>query len=219
MILEAPGVKDSIGKELYHLHDIVQQHLTALKEMDYKPYVPFITPVLQLIFDANTMFEWLKHSQESVDVPHYEKLLEFVNLHSQATETFISERKRSSQVEAHSARRNQVTSKPVASFAANAADPAASYVLSKTDKHPLYSCSCFKSLPYCEMICMLKSNKLCMNCFRPGHFVRQSKSLHHYSKCQKPHHTSLQVEAKNSTPTTSDSTIKLKPAVSTAAAG
>ena len=33
-----------------------------------------------------------------------------------------------------------------------------------------------------------------MNCLRPGHFVKQCRSVHHCRKCQKPHHTLLHIE-------------------------
>ena len=42
-ILESPPLKESSGKELRRLHDVVQQHLRALKAMDYEPSGPFIT--------------------------------------------------------------------------------------------------------------------------------------------------------------------------------
>ena len=91
MILEAPALKDGTGKELRSLHDTVQQHLRALKAMDYEPPGPFVTSILELKLDVNTMFEWQKHSQSSADVPHYKELLEFVNLRAQASETSTSD--------------------------------------------------------------------------------------------------------------------------------
>ena len=39
--------------------------------------------------------------------------------------------------------------------------------------------------------CLLKCWDLCLNCLRPGHYVRQCKSLHHCKKCQKLYHTLL----------------------------
>ena len=68
MILEASALKDCSGKELRRLHDLVQQHLRALKAMEYEPSGPFITTVLKLKLDVNTMFEWQKHSQDATDV-------------------------------------------------------------------------------------------------------------------------------------------------------
>ena len=58
MILEAPPLlKDGTGRELHRLHDTVQQHLRPLKAMDYEPSGPFITSVLELKLDVNTMFD------------------------------------------------------------------------------------------------------------------------------------------------------------------
>jgi hypothetical protein len=71
MLLEAPPLKDGNGKELRRLHDTAQQHLRALKAMDYEPSGPFITSVIELKLDTNTMFEWRKFSQDVADVPHY----------------------------------------------------------------------------------------------------------------------------------------------------
>ena len=71
MIVEAQPLKDGSGKELRRLHDTVQQHLRALKAMEYEPSGPFITSVLELKLDVNTMFEWQRHSQDDTAVPHY----------------------------------------------------------------------------------------------------------------------------------------------------
>lgn len=66
MILEAPQLTDGNGKELRRLHDAVQQHLRALKAMDLEAPGPFVTSILELKLDPNTMFEWQKHTQESL---------------------------------------------------------------------------------------------------------------------------------------------------------
>ena len=53
----------------------------------------------------------------------------------------------------------------------------------------------FKSLPHEQMVSLLKSHDLCINCIRPGHFLKQCKSLHRCQKCQRPHHTLLHRES------------------------
>ena len=78
--LNAPMLKDGSGKELRRLHDTVQQHLHVLRSMGCEPSGPFITSVLKLKLDTNTMFKWQKHSQDCVDVPHYQELLKFIDL-------------------------------------------------------------------------------------------------------------------------------------------
>ena len=90
MILEATSLKEGTGKELRRLHDTVQQHLRALRAIDYQPSGPFITSVLELKLDTNTMFEWQRFSQDSHKVPHYQDLLEFLNLRAQASESSLA---------------------------------------------------------------------------------------------------------------------------------
>ena len=57
-ILEVPLMWEGNAKELCHLHDIITQHLCALKSMMYNPSGPFITSMLELKIDATTIFEW-----------------------------------------------------------------------------------------------------------------------------------------------------------------
>ena len=148
MILEAPVLKEGTGKELRQLHDTVQQHLRALKAMDHEQPGLFVISVLELKLDMNTMFEWQKHNQTSVDVPHYNKLLEFINLRAQASETTTSDQnKKLSKGETHPNKKSFVSGKPVVLFAANTTDPVGNCVLCKTDKHPLYACPKFKNQP------------------------------------------------------------------------
>ena len=64
-----PNLKDGTGKELRRLHDTAQQHLDALKSMGCEPDGSFITSMLELKSDAQTMFEWQQYSSESADVP------------------------------------------------------------------------------------------------------------------------------------------------------
>ena len=110
--------------------------------MGYEPSAPFITSVLELKLDVGTMFEWQKHSNSSTGVPHFDELLEFTNFCAQASEHTISGSKRAMGSGNH-------TTNSVTSFAANTQSPttADSCVLCKTDVHPLFACSKFKSLP------------------------------------------------------------------------
>ncbi len=83
VILDAPSLKEGTGRELRKLHDLAQQHLRALKSMKYDPG----PSVLELKLDATTTFEWQKHSQTQRKVPHYQDLLDFINLRAQASES------------------------------------------------------------------------------------------------------------------------------------
>ena len=217
MILDAPPLKEGSGKELRRLYDTVQQHLRALKAMEHEPSGPFITSVLELKLDVNTMFEWQRHSQDDTDVPHYNKLLEFINLRAQASETLPTGRSRAESQSTQSTRNSSQPTNPVASFAANAADSATDCVLCQGEKHPLYACHRFKALPHDQMTSTLKAHKLCMNCLIPGHFVGQCKSVHRCKQCQRSHHTLLHKENEQGSPPQSDTSVR--PVTSHAVAG
>ena len=198
---DIPPIKEGTGKELRRLHDVAQQHLRALKAMKQEPSGSFITSLLELKLDASTTFEWQKASQEATTTPHYNDLIEFINLRAQASETISSE----SRPRPATPRVNS-SNKSVTSFTASASDPDINCILCKTERHPLYACPQFKSLPHDKMVSALRNNKCCMNCLKPGHFSRQCPSLNRCRRCQRPHHTLLHLESASVNPQTTPST-------------
>ena len=176
-ILEAPSLKEGTGREIRRLHDTVQQHLRALKLMGCKPSGPFITSILELKLDSNTSFEWQKFSQELLDLPYYGKLLEFLNLRAQASEASATD------VKKHPVRVDnnfkKGANRQITSFAANTFDVTLfSCSLCKTEKHSLFACPQFKTLPHDKKMSAVKAASLCVNCLRPGHYVKQCRSAH-----------------------------------------
>ena len=166
-----------------------------IRAMGQDPSGPFITTFLELKLDQNTLFEWQKCSQGSKDIPHCTKILEFLNLCAQASESCSSEAKRSI---SHDVKRQHFSnSKQVTSFAASTLEANPNCVVCKTDKHTLYACPQFKALPHDKMLATVQSNNICLNCLRPGHFSKNCKCNNHCKKCQRPHHTFLHVETKD----------------------
>ncbi len=225
MIVDAQNLRDGNDKELRHLHDTVQQHLRALKAMEYEPSGPFITSILELKLDSNTMFEWQKYSQRHIDVPPYQELLEFLNLRAHASETSVYDQQRPKSIrnDSSSTRRGHYPNKPVTSYAVSHVEQSSinNCVLCKSEKHLLYSCSKFLALPHNSKMSVLKSHDLCINCLRSGHFIRECKSLHRCRVCQRPHHSLLHSDSKNN-PTTSAEVVQppsLNPIVSHTASG
>ncbi len=133
------------------------------------------------------MFEWQRASQDSTSVPHYKRLLEFLDLRAQASETcsLTQERRGGANIRKRTPRSQlmlemYLNQQQIVSFV----------------RHPLYACPKFKSLPHDKMWSAVRSNNVCLNCFRPGHMSRNCTSLYRCKRCQKPHHTLLHVEAK-----------------------
>ena len=180
IIVDTPPVKESSGKELRRLHDNVQQHIRALKTLGCELPGKFVTSMIELKLDTETLFEWQKYSQASVNVPHYDELLSFIDLRAQASETSCPTRKK--------------PSNKVMSFATNTSAISNNCVVCKNEKHPLYTCAKFKAFSHEGKSAVLKTNNLCTNCLSGGHFRKQCRSIHKCKICQRPHHTLLHIE-------------------------
>ena len=184
MIVDASPIRDGSGRELRRLHDVVQQHVRALKSMELEPSPSFITSLIELKLDATTMFEWQRHTQAQNEVPHYQEMLKFLDSRAQASEISTPPKKKSDTP------RKPWNPKPVNSFTANC-DTTSQCPLCKTEKHPLYSCQKFRSSSHDKKLTVVKSNNICLNCLSKGHFAADCKSIHRCKKCQGPHHTLL----------------------------
>lgn len=146
------------GREIHRLHDTVQQHFSA---MAYEPSGPFITSILELKLDSTTSFEWQRFIQDTTGVPHYDKLLEFLNLRAQASEALPTDPKRSSVRVNELARKGG--SKQVSLFVANA-DESPSLPshcpVCKKEKHHLFACDKFKTFPHDRKMSVVKLSDL-----------------------------------------------------------
>ena len=136
MIVDAPPLKEGTGKELRRLHDTMQQHVRALKTLGCELPGKFITSNIELKLDVDTLFKWQKHSQANADVPHYQVLLNFINLRAQASETSCTTQTRKVSRNDQHIRKSQ--GKMVTSFVTSSNSTDGNCVVCETDKHPLY---------------------------------------------------------------------------------
>ena len=63
----------------------------AFKTVNYDRFGPFIMPLLELRLDQANMFKWQQYTQGTKEVPHYQVLLDFLDLRTQAFENIIFE--------------------------------------------------------------------------------------------------------------------------------
>ena len=77
-------MKEGNGKELRWLHAVLSQHLRATKAMDCEPSRQFLTSMIELKLDHNTIFEWQRYAQGEKEVPHFRVLLDFLDVRAQA---------------------------------------------------------------------------------------------------------------------------------------
>ena len=204
-IIELPPLKEGSGRELRKLYDTLQQHLRALDSADSEPFSQFITSLIQLKLDPDTMFEWQKYTQDNLNVPHYDELLEFIDLRARASESTVLN-KRSAKPDAH-------PKKSVASFVANSQTTGIRCVSCKSEKHPLYHCPKFRNSSHDEKLAIVKTNNYCINCLRPGHFSKDCKSSHRCKCCQQLHHSLLHVDTSNESSPVQQSTVSSNTAI------
>ena len=125
-------------------------------------------------------------------MPHYQDLLDFINLRAQVSETSSSENRKPSKDEII---KNFQSSKQVTSFDTNTDTFVIQVcVLCKPERHLLFNCNKLKELPRDVKLSILKTHKLYHNCLRAGHYARQCKSIHRCQKCHGQHHTILHIE-------------------------
>ena len=78
------------------------------------------------------------------------------------------------------------------------------------EKHPLFTCPEFRAKPRDKMVHILRSNGLCLNCLKPGHFVKNCPSSNRCKKCQRSHHTLIHEDTKVSQATATVSTPQIR---------
>ena len=92
--------------------------------------------MIELKLDGQTMFEWQRHSQESIDVPPYKDLLAFINLRAQASESSSDLVKKTPRSEPYTRK----YANPPRHVASHSASLNHDCVVCK-EKHPLYLCT------------------------------------------------------------------------------
>ena len=163
----------------------LQQHLRALDASECEPLSQFITSIIELKLDMNTLFEWQKNTSRYLIITII--IMDFIDLRARASETTSLNHKRALRVDTPLKR-------TVASFVTNPESSGSHCVICKGERHPLYCCPKFKDMPHDRKLIVVKNNNLCMNCLRNGHYLRDCKSSHHCRTCQKPHHTLSHVD-------------------------
>lgn len=176
------------GRELRCLHDTVQQRLHALKSMGHDPPGPFITSMLELKVDLDTMFEWHRHSQASTDVTHYNELLKFLDLRAQTSEASNTK---------SGSRMRYTTNSKKNNFLANLLATSTGARGIPTKCKWLFTLVLLSN--HSPMIKNVHTQDY-LNCMGADHFMKQCKSVHW---CQKSHRTLLHLEAQSEQPASS----------------
>ena len=136
----------------------------------------FITSVIELKLDVDTMFEWQKHSQSSSGPPCKTcSTLSIFRLKPLKTSLSVSSKKQPKS-DLPPTRKSFPHSK--ASFAMNSDTSNGYCVLCPFERHPLY----IPSMSHNDKHSTLKRHNLCMSCLGSGHFIYHGQTVQIFSK-------------------------------------
>lgn len=222
-IYTAQSLTRSSAKDLRNLADIFRENLEALKLLKFNvdgwDFIIFNILLQKLDAKTRTDFE-LKYSH--MDMPTYKDLVSFLEGHCKALESVYNMAPSSSKNKP-GAQRSTTEQHPRFSRQSSAfltADPCQNTLSgNSTDKslsnfpkancllcsalHGLHRCPAFLSKSSNERLSFARRHKLCTNCLRSPHSVRNCRSTITCRICSNPHHTLLHLNKTNEQTSTS----------------
>lgn len=186
-ILGLPNMQKESLSDLRYIVDSVAKHLRSLKTLG-QPVESWDTLIVHLInkkLDPTTRKEWETH-EINIEISTWNDLREFLNNkcrvlekiepkgHSHDIKTMVRKNRRES---------SQAFSTTIEEKCFNC-----------NGNHSIFKCEAFLGLTPAERSNKVKQLRLCFNCLRKNHFLRQCKSFHSCRHCHKKHNTLLHSE-------------------------
>ncbi|XP_024892895.1 uncharacterized protein LOC112468092 [Temnothorax curvispinosus] len=183
-IIEAKPLKAETAEALHHLLDTFTENTRALALMKF-PTDSWDFILLRFLLDKlpRSLREKFESAHRAEEIPRYTQLTKFLAEHCQV-------------LEAVAGPSSKTKSTPVSSFVTNAADcPVCK------ESHYVSKCSQFLKLLPRERQAKARDLRLCLNCLRSGHGMKDCPSAWACRSCGTKHHTLLHYEQSfNTTP-------------------
>lgn len=196
---EFKPLEEENAKELIKLVDEFQRHVKALEKLE-EPVKHWNTPLIYLLsikLDPQTMRAWEEKTVSDEDVK-YDALIEFLyNRVRILTSSDFQQYSQSAQVKVAGSHQSQKKGFP-SKITANAAtsesprSPPSCYACS--EKHYLFQCPTFATMPVPQRRELVTKRRLCWNCFRTEHVARKCTSKFSCQTCRERHHTLLHMD-------------------------
>ena len=143
--------------------------------------------------DYPTLVEWEREADKLEDFPTYDNFLKFLESRVrilEAAQTSFEDLEEMSKADSKPTASN---TKPKNQVSSHQAQAKATCIMCKSG-HYLFAYPKFKELTVPQRSEFYKSNKLCMNCLREGHFITKCKAPGRCFTCHGKHHTQLHRE-------------------------
>ncbi|XP_055645180.1 uncharacterized protein LOC129781531 [Toxorhynchites rutilus septentrionalis] len=191
---KAPG-KSAVG--LRAVVEDFERHVKILNQLG-EPTEHWGSLLVQLLcsrVDDHTLKEW-EEFVSAYEEPTYENLIDFLTRKVRTLESLhiSAEQSNASSHGKHYPPVRQHKTQTQSSSKINSYAAVESYqpkCLACNDHHPLVKCPVFEKMQLKERLHLVNTKRICSNCFRSNHFVRNCSSSYSCKHCQKRHHSLL----------------------------
>lgn len=195
-LLAIPSVQNDSVPEIKNLRDVTAEIVRALKNLDRDIENDLLVVLTVKKLSKFSLIEWEKQFGDSDDFPTYKQLDSFLSTRIRTLEAIQSslgtfkniDSRKNSNSNNNYPKKNQSNANSVKSFNITLSNYECCLC---GEKHLLFRCDQFKSLPVIKRLEVVKRHKLCFNCLRQGHVVRKCTSKHDCMHCKQRHHSML----------------------------
>lgn len=187
---------------LRSLINTIDQHMRCLQslEVPVEKWDAIIVPIVLSKLDTKLIREWELHINSSIQkhsLPSYKQLIEYL-LERSSAYSFSSNRQIT----------YQKTPKIVTALAKQR--PQTQSCVFCKENHLIYGCKNFLAKTPSERLKWVKETKMCINCLKVGHFIRDCTSQSRCKNCNSNHHSLLHINVdKYSKDNTSSDTLSV----------
>ncbi|XP_066152184.1 uncharacterized protein [Euwallacea fornicatus] len=186
-LVEVESMHRESAPKLRSLIDSVSKSLIALTALGQKPeqWGVLVAYLISTKLDPMTEKQWEEAKSTHKEVPSWDSLREFLSARADMLEAIDRQR-------GNNKPERNVGLKPNKTNANTFVGSDISCGVCKA-KHSLAKCPSFLAMSPNERFGKVKQLKVCFNCLKPGHSVKDCR-LRNCSKCQAKHHTLLHFE-------------------------
>ncbi|XP_058828022.1 uncharacterized protein LOC131687940 [Topomyia yanbarensis] len=187
-MLDHPKIKRESASALHGLIDTFERHSKILKQLQ-EPVDSWSTIMVHLLcsrLDDATLKLWEDHASTLLD-PNYGALIEFLQRRTRVLESLQVNIAHSSQTPIPAQPFKRLG--PAKVYAHAAAEERVFKCVACSHNHRLVECQDFPKMSHEKQLDLVNSNRLCSNCFRSDHFVKNCPSKFRCRTCKGKHHT------------------------------
>ncbi|XP_058446110.1 uncharacterized protein LOC131427162 [Malaya genurostris] len=187
-MLDHPKIKRESASALHGLVDAFERHSKILKQLQ-EPVDSWSTIMVHLIcsrLDDTTLKLWEDQASTLSD-PNYGALIEFLQRRTRVLESLLVNTVHASQTPVPSQPFKRFVPSKV--YSHNFTDERVFKCVACSNNHRLFECQDFPKMPIEKRLDLVNSNRLCSNCFRSDHFVKNCPSKFRCRTCNGKHHT------------------------------